>query len=270
MGVLAALPKRACCTRVIGCCPYCWECETPLSNFEIRQDNSYRSRQDPAVTVAFELVRPGDGRPADELWATGQPVRAPGMDHYTMDVALQPGPGGGAEISYAVLESGGARYLVAESTPSMPSGLPSRPALAGAERVGTVDGRQLVGLTYRPLFDFFASQPNAFQVLGPEFVSTEEGTGIVHLAPGFGEDDQRACEQAGIDVVCPVDSRGRFTAEVPPYEGLQVFEANRPVIADLRQKGALVYHETYEHSYPHCWRTDTPLIYRPSVPGSSK
>ena len=123
-------------------------------------------------------------------------------------------------------------------------------------------GRQLVGLSYRPLFDFFASQPNAFRVLGADFVSTEEGTGIVHLAPGFGEDDQRACEQAGIAVVCPVDSRGRFTAEVRPYEGVQVFEANRPVIADLRQKGALVYHETYEHSYPHCWRTDTPLIYR--------
>ncbi len=63
-------------------------------------------------------------------------------------------------------------------------------------------------------------------------------------------------------MVCPVDSRGRFTAEVPPYEGLQVFEANRPVVAGLRQKGVLVYHETYEHSYPHCWRTDTPLIYR--------
>ena len=241
--------------------PYCWECETPLSNFEIRQDNSYRSRQDPAVTVAFELVRPGEGRPADELWATGQPVRALvwTTTPWTLpsNLALAVGP----EITYAVLESGGARYLVADTRVDA-----IRPALeagvAGAERVGSVDGRKLVGLTYRPLFDFFASQPNAFQVLGPDFVSTEEGTGIVHLAPGFGEDDQRACEQAGIDVICPVDSRGRFTPEVPPYKGLQVFEANRPVIADLRQKGALVYHETYEHSYPHCWRTDTPLIYR--------
>jgi isoleucyl-tRNA synthetase len=241
--------------------PYCWECETPLSNFEIRQDNSYRSRQDPAVTVAFELVRPGEGRPADELWVTGQPVRALvwTTTPWTLpsNLALAVGP----EITYAVLESGGARYLVADTRldairPALEAGVP------GAERVGTVEGRQLVGLTYRPLFDFFASQPNAFQVLGPDFVSTEEGTGIVHLAPGFGEDDQRACEQAGIDVVCPVDSRGRFIPEVPPYKGLQVFEANRPVIADLRQKGALVYHETYEHSYPHCWRTDTPLIYR--------
>ncbi|HTT92329.1 MAG TPA: class I tRNA ligase family protein, partial [Acidimicrobiales bacterium] len=135
-------------------------------------------------------------------------------------------------------------------------------ALPGAEQVATIAGEDLVGLSYRPLFDFFSSQPNAFRVLGPDFVSTEEGTGIVHLAPGFGEDDQRECEAAGIDVVCPMDSRGRFTPEVPPYKGLQVFEANRPVIADLRQKGALVYHETYEHSYPHCWRTDTALIYR--------
>ena len=241
--------------------PYCWECETPLSNFEIRQDNSYRSRQDPAVTVAFELVRPTAGHPANELWEAGQPVRALvwTTTPWTLpsNLALAVGP----DITYAVLESDGARFVVAESRlealrPAIGAGLPS------AERVGTVTGRQLVGLTYRPPFDFFASQPNAFQVLGPDFVSTEEGTGIVHLAPGFGEDDQRACEQAGIDIVCPVDSRGRFTAEVRPYEGVQVFEANRPVIADLRQKGALVYHETYDHSYPHCWRTDTPLIYR--------
>jgi isoleucyl-tRNA synthetase len=256
--------------------PYCWECETPLSNFETRQDNSYRSRQDPAVTVAFELTRPGAGHPADELWAAGLPVRALvwTTTPWTLpsNLALAVGP----EITYAVLEAGGARYLLADHRvdavrPALDAGLPGTARVGtervgtervGSERVGTVPGRHLVGLKYEPMFDFFAGQPNAFQVLGPDFVSTEEGTGIVHLAPGFGEDDQRACEQAGIDVVCPVDSRGRFTPEVPPYEGLQVFEANRPVIADLRQKGALVYHETYEHSYPHCWRTDTPLIYR--------
>jgi len=241
--------------------PYCWECETPLSNFEIRQDNSYRSRQDPAVTVAFELTRPEGGHPAAPLWDAGFAVRALvwTTTPWTLpsNLALAVGPG----ITYAVLQSGDARYLVAEPRlealqPTFEAGLP------GAERVGTVEGRQLVGLTYRPLFDFFASEPNAFRVLGVEFVSTEEGTGVVHMAPGFGEDDQRACEQAGIDVLCPVDSRGRFTAEIPPYERLQVFEANRPVITDLRQKGVLVYHETYEHSYPHCWRTDTPLIYR--------
>ena len=241
--------------------PYCWECETPLSNFEIRQDNSYRSRQDPAVSVAFELTRPDRGHPAAPLWDAGLPVRALvwTTTPWTLpsNLALAVGP----EITYAAVQSGEARYLVAEPRlealrPTFEAGLP------GAESVGTVEGSQLVGLSYRPLFDFFASEPNAFRVLGVDFVSTDEGTGVVHMAPGFGEDDQRACEQAGIDVLCPVDSRGRFTPEVPPYDGLQVFEANRPVIADLRRKGVLVYHETYEHSYPHCWRTDTPLIYR--------
>jgi isoleucyl-tRNA synthetase len=241
--------------------PYCWECETPLSNFEIRQDNAYRARQDPAVTVAFELEAPGPDHPAAALWGAGLPVRALvwTTTPWTLpsNLALAVGP----DIVYAVLQVGGARYLIAEARlealqPVLEAGLP------GAERVATIEGGQLTGLSYRPMFDFFAGQANAFRVLGPDFVSTEEGTGIVHLAPGFGEDDQKACEQAGIDVVCPVDSRGRFTAEVSSYEGLQVFEANRPVMADLKQKGALVHQETYEHSYPHCWRTDTPLIYR--------
>jgi isoleucyl-tRNA synthetase len=251
--------------------PYCWECETPLSNFEIRQDNSYRARQDPAVTVAFELEAPAEGHPAARLWSAGGPVRALAWTTtpWTLpsNLALAVGP----DIVYAVLEApegasgvpgaGRGRYLVAEDRlealrAAVEAGLP------GAEQVATIQGEQLIGLAYHPLFDFFSGQPNAFRVLGPDFVSTEEGTGVVHLAPGFGEDDQRACEQAGIDVVCPVDPRGRFTPEVPPYKGLQVFEANRPVVADLRQKGVLVYHETYEHSYPHCWRTDTPLIYR--------
>jgi len=227
--------------------PYCWECETPLSNFETHLDNAYRPRQDPAVTVAFELQKPGGTSPLKALVWTTTPWTVPS------NLALAVGP----DISYAVLAWRDARYLVAEARLEALGQL-----LPGAERVGTVTGRDLVGLRYRPLFSFFEDQPGAFRVLGADFVSTEEGTGIVHLAPGFGEDDQRVCEAAGIGVVCPVDSRGRFTAEVPPYQGMQVFEANRAVIADLREKGALVDQGTYEHSYPHCWRTDTPLIYK--------
>ena len=109
---------------------------------------------------------------------------------------------------------------------------------------------------------FFDQTENAFRVLGGDFVSTDEGTGVVHLAPGFGEDDQRACEEAGIAVVVPVDSRARFTAEVPDYEGQQVFEANAPIIEDLKARGAVVRRETVVHAYPHCWRTQTPLVYR--------
>src|SRR5206468_3691965 len=130
--------------------PYCWECETPLSNFETRQDDAYRPREDPAVTVAFEL----DGEPL--------------------------------------------RVLVWTTTPW------------------------------------------ALRVLAGDFVSTEEGTGIVHTAPGFGEDDQRLGEANGIQVVAPVDDRGRFTAEVPPYAGLQVLDANEAVIEDLAASGALL------------------------------
>jgi isoleucyl-tRNA synthetase len=129
-------------------------------------------------------------------------------------------------------------------------------------RVGTISGAELVGRRYRPLFPYFAETPNAFHVLAADFVNTEEGTGIVHMAPGFGEDDQRVSEAAGIPVISPVDARGRFTAEVPDYEDLQVFEANLPIIRDLRARGVLVRHDSYVHSYPHCWRTDTPLIYK--------
>ena len=90
----------------------------------------------------------------------------------------------------------------------------------------------------------------------------DEGTGIVQMAPGFGEDDQHACEAVGIPVICPVDDRARFTAEVGDLAGMQVFEANATIVARLASAGALVRAEDYTHSYPHCWRTDTPLIYR--------
>jgi isoleucyl-tRNA synthetase len=125
-----------------------------------------------------------------------------------------------------------------------------------------VKGGELVGRRYRPLFDYFAGAEHAFRVLGADFVVTAEGTGVVHMAPGFGEDDQRSCEEAGIDVVCPVDEQGRFTEEVAGFSGMHVFEANAPIIGHLAAGGVLVRQEEYTHSYPHCWRTDTPLIYR--------
>jgi isoleucyl-tRNA synthetase len=237
--------------------PYCWECETPLSNFETRQDNSYRPRQDPAVTVAFELMEaPGqwlfqDHLPVRALVWTTTPWTLPS------NLALAVGPG----IDYAVLRTAEACYVLAEARLGLLEEVLAE-TLAGAVRVGTLKGAELVGLGYRPLFSFFEGQPGAFRVLPGDFVSTEEGTGIVHMAPGFGEDDQRTCEEAGIAVVCPVDSRGRFTKEVRDFEGMQVFDANHAVIVQLRQAGALVRLDSYEHSYPHCWRTDTPLIYK--------
>ncbi len=232
--------------------PYCWECETPLSNSETRQDNAYRDRQDPAVTVAFELT-PNPAGAADDtdglrLWVwTTTPWTLPS------NLALAVG----RDITYAVFERDGERFALAESVLSA-----YERQLEGAERVGDVTGRDLVGRHYRPLFPYFGDTENAFVVLEGAFVTTDEGTGVVHLAPGFGEDDQIVCAAAGIAVVCPVDSRTRFTSEVPDFEGLQVFEANQPVIRALRATGSLVRSDSYVHSYPHCWRTDTPLVYR--------
>ena len=233
--------------------PYCWECETPLSNFETRQDDAYRPRVDPAVTVSFELEpvpgAPGgiaDGPLRLAVWTT-TPWTLPS------NLALAVGP----DISYVIYEVlGRPTAIAADAVAAYPDLLDEAPALA------TVTGAQLVGRTYRPLFDFFADQPGAFRVLAADFVATDEGTGIVHMAPGFGEEDYFLCQAAGIGVVCPVDDRARFTDEVPPYAGLQVFEANAPIIDALRHAGALLDATPYTHSYPHCWRTDTPLIYK--------
>ncbi len=138
----------------------------------------------------------------------------------------------------------------------------------GAEPVVVerLQGSALVGRHYTPPFGFFAGRPRAHQVLAADFVTVEDGTGVVHLAPAFGEDDKAATDAAGIEPVVPVDTQGRFTTEVPPYAGLQVFEANKPIVHDLRAglpSGAvLLRQETYDHPYPHCWRCDNPLIYK--------
>ncbi|GAC1311074.1 MAG: isoleucine--tRNA ligase [Acidimicrobiales bacterium] len=231
--------------------PYCWECETPLSNFETRQDDAYRDRHDPAVTVLFDLdptdfAVGGDGPLRILAWTT-TPWTLPS------NLALAVGP----SIEYSVFARDGVRYVLGSAAAEG-----YERELEGAALVGTVDGADLVGRTYAPLFPFFAATPNAFRVLGADFVSTDEGTGVVHMAPGFGEDDHDTCVANGIAVVCPVDSRGHFTEEVPDFAGFQVFDANPKVIAALKATGHIVRHDDYVHSYPHCYRTDTPLIYK--------
>jgi len=225
--------------RVIA---YCWRCETPLSNTETRMDDVYRDRQDPALTVGFELE-------------TGERILAWTTTPWTLpsNLALAVGP----DIDYAVVELDGMRYIIAETL------LGSYAAeLDEATRVDTLKGADLVGRRYTPLFDYFADTPNAFQVLAADFVSTEDGTGIVHLAPGFGEDDQVVANAAGIPTVCPMDEHGRYTGEVREWAGTHVFDANPLVIRELKERGAVVRHATYDHPYPHCWRCAQPLVYR--------
>ncbi len=226
---------------------YCWRCETPLSNTETRMDDVYRDRQDPALTVWFELE-------------TGERLLAWTTTPWTLpaNLALAVAP----EVDYAVMEETDPagrthRYVLAEARLEV-----YERELAAATRVGTVRGAELVGRRYTPLFPFFADTPHAFQVLAADFVTTEDGTGVVHLAPGFGEDDQVACTAAGIPTLCPMDEHGRYTAEVEPWVGEHVFDANPSVIRHLKDRGVVVRHDSYEHAYPHCWRCAQPLVYR--------
>jgi isoleucyl-tRNA synthetase len=226
---------------------YCWRCETPLSNTETRMDDVYRDRQDPALTVWFQLE-------------TGERILAWTTTPWTLpsNLALAVGP----DIEYAVMEQDGERYVLAASRLSA-----YEKELDGATRVGTLLGSDLFGRRYEPMFDYFADRErfgtaDAFQVLGGEFVSTEDGTGVVHMAPGFGEDDQITCNAAGIPTLCPMDEHGQYTAEVRDWVGQHVFEANPQVIRHLKDQGVVVRHDSYDHSYPHCWRCDEPLVYR--------
>jgi isoleucyl-tRNA synthetase len=221
---------------------YCWRCETPLSNTETRMDDVYEDRQDPALTVRLRLDTGEDIL----IWTT-TPWTLPS------NLAVAVGP----DIDYAVMEENGSRYILAESRLGA-----YEKELAAATQVATVKGAELVGRRYTPLFPFFADTPNAFQIVGGDFVTTDDGTGVVHMAPGFGEDDQIACSAVGIPTLCPMDEHGRYTAEVAPWTGVHVFDANPMIVKELKRAGVVVRHDSYHHSYPHCWRCSEPLVYR--------
>jgi isoleucyl-tRNA synthetase len=223
--------------------PYCWRCETPLSNHELRMDDDvYQERQDPSVTVRFRLE-------------TGEWLLAWTTTPWTLPSNLAVAVG--ADIRYAVVELDYERYILAEDRLSR-----YQNELGDATRVDTVTGASLAGRRYEPLFPYLADTPNAFRVILSPDVTTEDGTGVVHMAPAYGEADAEACAAAGIPVVLTVDDQARFTSLVPDFEGQHVFDANKPITAALRASGALVRAETYAHSYPHCWRCRNPLIYK--------
>ncbi|GAA1482907.1 isoleucine--tRNA ligase [Gordonia sinesedis] len=231
--------------------PYSWYEQTPLSNQESKLDDAYRMRQDPAVTVRMPLVVP-DG-PLQSLdgvnaliWTT-TPWTLPS----NLAIAVNP------DVTYAhVRAADGEEYLLAEAL----VGAYAR-ELGEVEVLATYSGRELENLSYTPPFGFFADHPNAFRVLLGDYVTTDSGTGVVHLAPAFGEEDMELATANGIEVVQPLDPGGRFTAQVPPYEGQMVFDANPKIISDLKAAGRILRHETIEHSYPHSWRSGKPLIY---------
>ncbi len=203
---------------------YSWALQTPVSNFETRIDDATRPRQDPAITVAFALhAKAGDPGPLKVLVWTTTPWTLPS------NLALAVGPA----IDYAIVQKDDVRYVVGAATIAG-----YKKELEGFTTIATMKGKDLVGRTYEPLFPYFRGHKNSFRVLAGDFVDTAEGTGVVHMAPGFGEDDQKVCEANGIELVCPVDDRGRFTAEVPEWQGTLVFDANKDIIKVLKEHAA--------------------------------
>lgn len=242
--------------------PYSWAEHTPLSNQETRLDDSYKMRQDPTLTVTFPITGVKDGSAADAS-LVGAYALAWTTTPWTLpsNLALAVNP----QVNYVEVKVGnqgaeairGQRVLLAEAL----VGAYAKELGEDHEVLAVRPGSELVGLTYQPIFSYFADHENAFQILAAEYVTTEDGTGIVHQAPAFGEDDMNTCKQYGIEVVIPVDMDGKFTSLVPEYQGQLVFDANKSIIADLKAAGRVVRHQTIEHSYPHSWRSGEPLIY---------
>ena len=233
--------------------PYCPRCSTVLSNHELNL-GGYKDVHDPAITVRFKIKESGEwgiGNAYFLAWTTTP---------WTLvsNLALTLGP----DIDYVLIEDlakEGDHYVLAEARLSAYYKDPSQYRVIWRKK-----GRELMGVTYEPLFPYFAfaAENNAFRTYLGDFVSTEDGTGIVHTAPGFGEDDARVLKGTGVPVLCPVDAECRFTEEIPDFKGLFVKDADKGIIDRLKAEGKLVKRDQILHAYPHCWRCSSPLIYR--------
>ncbi len=268
-------------TRVM---PYSWKCQTPLSNFETKMDNSYREKESKTATVRFKLTGGAELKFQERtgLKITNIYILAWTTTPWTLPSNLALAVG--AEIEYSVFVKGSEAAVISSILAEK-----YKKELEGFEKKITLSGSDLEGLEYEPLFPYFAETSNAFRVLIGNFVSTEDGTGIVHMAPGFGEDDFNLCRANGILVICPLDDGGKFNDsritdlpyklgerdEILKLFGRCVLEestndkgkknydgVNEDVIKYLKSKNLWVKTEQYFHNYPHCWRTDAPLIYK--------
>jgi isoleucyl-tRNA synthetase len=226
--------------------PYCPRCSTALSNMELNL-GGYVDVADPAITVKFAV----DGEPSTYFLAwTTTPWTLPS----NLGLAL------GADVTYVKVKDGAELYIMAEER------LPAYYKSADDYQVvSRCKGRDLKGMGYTPLFPYFANLKEgtpAFRTWNGDFVTTEDGTGIVHIAPGFGEDDYNLLKNTGVPVVCPVDDEAKFTSDVPDWQGIFVKDADKAIIKRLKEQKSLVRQEQYNHAYPHCWRCKSPLVYR--------
>ncbi|MAD60807.1 MAG: isoleucine--tRNA ligase [Myxococcales bacterium] len=231
--------------------PFSWRLSTALSNFEANLD--YRDVQDPAVTVRMPLV---DEDASLLIWTT-TPWTLPS----NLAVAV------GTDLDYVKAKRAEGdpdqqAYYLAEALVSKVLG-------EGAQIIERIKGSALVGKQYVPLFDYFADRAllpmgegKCFIVIGGDHVTTSDGTGIVHMAPDFGEDDFNACRELGIELVQSVDDEGRFKKNIIGLQGKNIKESDNEIIAFIKQMGRLYRRDSIKHSYPYCWRSGTPLIYK--------
>lgn len=296
--------------------PYSWAAESTLSNFETRMDNATREREDKAAYVGFTLKSKPKGAPDAKNYYLMAWTTTPWTLPSNLALAVNSG------MEYAAIHKVGepdncyfvetkARFKFEPSFEPYTAIPDKKTAPSGVEQapnVVRVLGADLIGLTYEPLFPYFADAENAFRVIdGKDAVTEGEGTGVIHMAPGFGEVDQKICAENGIgyytpksgtrQFIVPVDGQGKFTSEIYDIDDLKLQGlvvvpdtriapsaivvsdedkakhiaekdvekyglANMRIVRWLKAHGALVKDEPYKHNYPHCWRTDTPVIYR--------
>lgn len=241
--------------------PYSTFCGTPLSNFEAGLN--YKDVNDPAAVVSFPLV--SDPEVSLLAWTT-TPWTLPSNLALCVNPAFD-------YVKIVDKTRSNRVFILLEKRLSQIFPDVGKANCTDERRAELYDvvqrykGSELLGLKYTPLFDYFAERSSCFVVVGDSYVTEEGGTGIVHQAPAFGEDDYRVCLANNIvgkgeDLPCPVDSNGRFTAEVPEYAGRAVKEADGDICAALKARGRLILKELYAHPYPFCWRSETPLIYK--------
>ena len=217
--------------------PYSWAAQTPLSNFETRLDNSYgraRTRADGEIPARANQGRPGRDQTS-------------GLDHHAVDASLQHGTGGRSGRGLRGHGTGRHRLVLADEARERYAA-----ELEGYTLTGTVAGSDLIGRGYAPLMPFFADrkQSGGFRVVSGDFIEMGEGTGVVHMAPAFGEDDLEVGQKVGLPIVDPVDLEGNFTDLVPPYAGKNVFDANKDIIRDLKADGSVFRHEPTSTTIP--------------------
>nr|XP_043623289.1 isoleucine--tRNA ligase, cytoplasmic [Erigeron canadensis] len=279
--VFSELFKKNLVYRGFKVMPYSTGCKTPLSNFEA--NSNYKEVPDPEIMVSFPIINDQDGA-AFVAWTT-TPWTLPSNLALCVNSSLV--------YVKVKSKSNGKIYVVAESRLSeLPVEKPKKGTPNGAvddnsilkpkgstggkvktsvvayEVLDKFPGSSLVGKKYVPLFDYFKDfTETAFRVVADDYVTSDSGTGIVHCAPAFGEDDYRVCInnniiKKGENLVMPVDDDGNFTQRITDFSGRYVKEADKDIIQAVKEKGRLVKTGSFTHSYPFCWRSDTPLIYR--------